>query len=524
MKAIRYLILVLVLFVSNVSFSQFGTLDNTFGTVGKVITTFEGFDASVQSVLVQPDKKIVAGGNVSKNAKSQFSLARYKNDGSLDVTFGNLGLVIAVYPEQMVLSAIVLQSDGKIIAGGNLYNPTFSISHFVLLRFDSNGVLDGTFGTDGRVVTNFSDKLDRMTSLIVQSDDKIIASGATSDDISYSDFAMARYNSDGSEDLGFGNNGRTVTSLRVWDFGYAITLQDDNKIIVSGATSNEFNPDFGFNYDFAVLKYDKYGVLDSTFGSGGSITIGVPEANEKALCVKVAPDGKINIAGEHHILKYSIMLVQILNNGDLDTSFGTNGVVTTDLSNQFLESVAIQPDGKILATEYNSTGGCCGAEIKLIRLLANGNFDATFGTDGIVTTDFSNENSQANSIVIQEDGKIVIGGISGNQIQSNYGLARFNSELQLSNPMNQLVSNAFLVYPNPVNNTVNLDFNFGESGKVSVDLFDINGVLVAKLLSRTAFQSGFNSQTLQIPETLSKGVYFLTVSNGSKVSNFKLVK
>ncbi len=524
MKAIRYFILVLVLFVSNVSFSQFGTLDNTFGTGGKVITTFEGFDASVQSVLVQPDKKIVAGGNATKGAKSRFCLARYNSDGNLDETFGSLGFVVADYPEQMVLSAVVLQTDGKIIAGGNLYDPTFSISHFVLLRFDSNGVLDTTFGTDGRVVTNFSDKLDRMTSLIVQNDGKIIASGSTSDDINFSDFALARYNSDGSVDLSFGNNGRTISSIRTWDFGYAITLQDDNKIIVSGATSNEFNPDFGFNYDFAALKYDKYGVLDSTFGSGGSITIGVPEANEKALCVKVAPDGKINIAGEHHILKYSIMLVQILNNGDLDTSFGINGVVITDLSNQFLESVAMQPDGKILATEYNSTGGCCGAEIKLIRLLTNGNFDATFGTDGIVTTDFSNENSQANSIVIQEDGKIVIGGISGNQIQSNYGLARFNSELLLSNPMNQLEYNAFLVYPNPVNNTVNLDFNFGESGKVSVDLFDINGVLVAKLLNGKVFQSGFNSQLLQMPETLSKGVYFLTVSNGSKVSNFKLVK
>ena len=524
MKTIRYFILVLVLFVSNVSFSQFGTLDNTFGTGGKVITTFEGFDASVQSVLVQPDKKIVAGGNATKGAKSRFCLARYNSDGNLDETFGSLGFVVADYPEQMVLSAVVLQTDGKIIAGGNLYDPTFSISHFVLLRFDSNGVLDTTFGTDGRVVTNFSDKLDRMTSLIVQNDGKIIASGSTSDDINFSDFALARYNSDGSVDLSFGNNGRTISSIRTWDFGYAITLQDDNKIIVSGATSNEFNPDFGFNYDFAALKYDKYGVLDSTFGSGGSITIGVPEANEKALCVKVAPDGKINIAGEHHILKYSIMLVQILNNGDLDTSFGINGVVITDLSNQFLESVAMQPDGKILATEYNSTGGCCGAEIKLIRLLTNGNFDATFGTDGIVTTDFSNENSQANSIVIQEDGKIVIGGISGNQIQSNYGLARFNSELLLSNPMNQLEYNAFLVYPNPVNNTVNLDFNFGESGKVSVDLFDINGVLVAKLLNGKVFQSGFNSQLLQMPETLSKGVYFLTVSNGSKVSNFKLVK
>jgi len=524
MKTIRYLILVLVLFVSNVCFSQFGTLDVAFGTEGKVITPFEGFDASVQSVLVQPDKKIVAGGSVSKSAKSQFSLARYNSDGRLDETFGNLGLVIADYPEQMVLSNIVLQSDGKIIAGGNLYNPTFSISHFVLLRFDSNGVLDTAFGTDGRVVTNFSDKLDRMTSLIVQSDGKIIASGSTSDDLNYSDFALARYNSDGSDDLIFGNNGRTISSIRTWDFGYAITLQDDDKIIVSGATSNEFNPDFGFDYDFAVLKYDKYGLLDSTFGNGGSITIGVPEANEKALYVKVAPDGNISIVGEHHILKYSIMLVQILNNGDLDTSFGTTGVVTTALTSQFLESVAMQTDGKILATEYNSTGGCCGAEIKLIRLLANGNFDATFGTEGVVTTDFSNENSQANSIAIQEDGKIVIGGISGNQIQSNYGLARFNTELQLSNSLSQLENHTFLVYPNPINNSINLDFNFGESGKVSADLFDINGVLIFNLLNNKEFQPGVNSQLLQVPESLSKGVYFLTVSNGSKVSNFKLVK
>lgn len=524
MKTIRYLTMVLVLFVSNLSFSQFGIPDVTFGTEGKVITSFEGFDAAVQFVLVQPDKKIVAGGNVSKSAKSQFSLARYNSDGSLDETFGNLGMVIADYPEQMVLSSLALQSDGKIIAGGNLYNATFSISHFVLLRFGSNGILDTTFGTNGRVVTNLSENLDRMTSLILQNDGKIMASGSTSDDSTYSDFAMVRYNSDGSEDSSFGNNGKVITSVRTWDFGYTIALQDDEKIVVAGSTSNEFNPDFGFDYDFVVVKYDKYGVLDSTFGSGGSTTIGVPEANEKALSVKIATDGKITIVGEHHVFKYSIMLVQILNNGDLDVSFGTNGVVTTALACQFLESVSMQPDGKIVATEYNSTGGCCGAEIKLIRLLANGNFDTTFGTDGIVTTDFLNENSQANSIAIQDDGKIVIGGISGNQIQTNYGLARFNSELELSNPINQSADNTFFVYPNPINQNVSLDFNLSESGKVSANLFDMNGVLVAKLLNSKAFQSGFNSEPLQVPETLSKGVYFLTVSNGTIVSNFKLVK
>ena len=524
MKTIRYLILVLVLFVSNVCFSQFGTLDVTFGTEGKVITPFEGFDASVQSVLIQPDKKIVAGGNVSKSAKSQFSLARYNSDGSLDETFGNLGLVIADYPEQMVLSNIILQSDGKIIAGGNLYNPTFSISHFVLLRFDSNGDLDTAFGTDGRVVTNFSDKLDRMTSLIVQSDGKIIASGSTSDDLNYSDFALARYNSDGSDDLIFGNNGRAISSIRTWDFGYAITLQDDDKIIVSGATSNEFNPDFGFDYDFAVLKYDKYGLLDSTFGNGGSITIGVPEANEKALYVKAAPDGNISIVGEHHILKYSIMLVQILNNGDLDTSFGTTGVVTTALTSQFLESVAMQTDGKFLITEYNGTGGCCSADIKLIRFLADGNFDSTFGTNGIVTANFLNENNQANSIAIQDDGRIIIGGISGNQIHYDYGLARFNSELALSNPINSIGINTFLAYPNPVNQSVNLDFNLQDSQKLSIDLFNINGVKVANLLNNIEFPLGFTSQKLPLPETLSKGVYFLSISNGTLLSNLKIVK
>ena len=524
MKAIKLIFLLFILFVSNVNFAQFGTLDTSFGRDGIVITPFTGFDAAVQSLLIQPDKKIIAGGSVTKSGSTQFSLARYKVDGSLDETFGNLGQAITDYPELMVMSSMALQSDGKIIVAGNLYNSSISISRFVLVRYDSNGILDTSFGIDGRVITNISDKFDRITSIIIQNDDKIIASGTTSDDANYSDFSIARYNPDGTLDSSFGNNGITVTSIKTWDFGYAIVLQDDNKIVISGSTSNEFNPVFGPDYDFLVLKYDKYGVLDATFGNGGSVIIGTTEANEKALSVKVLSDGKIIIAGEHHIMKYSFMISQLLPNGDIDTSYGNNGLVLNDLASQFIESVAMQIDGKFLITEYHGTGGCCSADIKLIRFLDDGNYDATFGTNGIVTADFLNENNQANAIVAQDDGKIVIGGVSGNQIHSDYGLARFNSELALSNPINSIVNNTFLAYPNPVNQSVNLDFNLKESQKLDVDLFNINGVKVANLLNKKEFPLGYTSHKITLPETLSKGVYFLSISNGTFLSNIKIVK
>ena len=524
MKAIKLIFLLFILFVSNVNFAQFGTLDTSFDGDGIVITPFNGFDAFVQSLLIQPDKKILAAGTISKGGINQFGLARYLSDGSLDESFGNLGKVISDYPELMIVSSMALQSDGKIVVVGNLYNSSASFSRFVLVRYDSNGILDSSFGIDGRVITNISNKLDRITSIIIQNDGKIIASGTTSDDATYSDFALVRYNSDGTLDINFGANGIVVSSINTWDFGNAIALQDDNKIVISGSTSNEFNPVFGPDYDFLVLKYDKYGVLDATFGNGGSVIIGTTEANEKALSVKVMSDGKIVIGGEHHIMKYSFMISQLLPNGDADTSFGNNGLVLNDLASQFIESVAMQIDGKFVITEYNGTGGCCSANIKLIRFLANGTYDTTFGTNGIVTADFLNENNQANSIVIQDDGKIIIGGVSGNQIHSDYGLARFNSELALSNPINSIANSTFSAYPNPVNQSVNLDFNLKESQKLDVDLFNINGVKVINLLNNQEFPLGYTSQKIALPETLSKGVYFLSISNGTFFSNVKIVK
>ena len=524
MKAIKLIFLLFILFVSKANFAQFGTLDTSFDSDGIVITTFSGFDANVQSIIIQPDKKIIAGGIISKGGINQFGLARFNSDGSLDVSFGNLGKVISDYPDLMLLSSIALQSDGKIVVAGNLFNSIFTVSHFVLVRYDTNGLLDRTFGIDGRVITSISNKIDKITSIIIQNDGKIIASGTTSDDLNYSDISIVRYNPDGTLDASFGNNGITVTSIRTWDFGYAIALQNDNKIVISGSTSNEFNPVFGPDYDFLVLKYDKFGVLETTFGNGGSVIIGTTDANEKALSINVLSDGKIAIAGEHHILKYSFMISKLLPNGAVDTSFGNNGLVLNDLASQFIESVVMQIDGKFLITEYNGTGGCCSADIKLIRFLEDGNFDTTFGTNGIVTADFLNENNQANSIAVQDDGKIIIGGVSGNQIHSDYGLARFNSELALSNPINPIANNTFLVYPNPVNQSVNLDFNLTESQKLDVDLFNINGVKVTNLMNNKEFPLGFTSQKLQLPETLSNGVYFLSISNGSFISNVKIVK
>jgi uncharacterized delta-60 repeat protein len=523
MKNSKYFLGVLFLFSFNSIFAQFGTLDLTFDVDGIVITPFESSNSNIQKVLMQEDGKILAGGTISRNGGSTFGLARYKENGSLDLSFGVSGKVVVDFPETMVMTTMILQLDGKIIEGGNLINFDNTRSEFVLIRHNSDGTLDTNFGTNGRVITHISDAFNKLTALAIFKNDKILALGSTSDEFSYSNFALAKYNLDGTLDLTFGVNGTVSLPLQVWNFGNTLTLNSD-KIILSGKTSPAFDPNSGYNYDFAILKLNSDGSNDPNFGNNGSVIIGIPDANEQSLFLNAFPDGKLLVAGEYKAQNYSLMMTSLFPNGQIDTNFGSNGIILTQLPNQFLEAVQIQVDGKILLTEYESTGGCCGADIKLIRLLENGLFDPTFGVNGIVTTDFLDENNQANSIVVQPDGKIIIGGISGNQISSNFALARFDSKIELSNPL--LTSNirSFSVYPNPINQRINLDFYSNNPEVLSVDLFDSFGRKIANLVDKISYPAGNTIQNIELPESLSKGVYFLSISNENEISNLKIIK
>src|SRR6266571_162320 len=281
-----------------------GSLDPSFGAGGKVATDFAGTGGSEQAfaLALQPDGKIVAAGWTSSAGVSGFALARYNADGSLDTGFGAAGKVTTRFSGGFDrATAVLLQADGKIVATGTVSNPFFTTGEdFALVRYNADGSLDATFGIDGRVVTDFSAgggifaNNDGASSAALQSDGKIVVAGASTHELTFQDFAMARYNPDGSLDASFGNGGKAELSFfnnADVDFITGVALQPDGKIVVAGTTATATR-------DFGLARYNADGRLDLTFGVNGKVVTDVGNAHNNAFAVALQPDGRIVIAGQ----------------------------------------------------------------------------------------------------------------------------------------------------------------------------------------------------------------------------------
>ena len=246
-------------------------------------------------------------------------------------------------------------------------------------RYDSNGNLDPSFGVGGKVATGFGGQ---GLSLAGQPDGKLIVAGTIFAG-GHDSFAVARYNSDGSLDASFGAGGEVSTSFGPNNnTGYSVTLQADGKIVVAGAAD--------FSKDIALVRYNVDGSLDASFGSGGTVTTGVPSGSgEAAKSVTIQPDGKIVIAGYSFVLgsKTDFVLVRYNSDGSLDSSFGTGGEVATDLRSRSdaANGIVLQPDGKILVVgttgdqPLGTASDQPGLDFALARYNSDGSLDTSFG-------------------------------------------------------------------------------------------------------------------------------------------------
>ena len=267
-----------------VSVLKAGDLDPTFGTGGKVPTDFSSRD-----VVVQPDGKIIVVGSslvpdfVNSITKSDFTIVRYNANGSLDTSFGTNGKVVTDFNGRNDSAySVILQSDGKITVAGVADAAVGNITHVALARYNANGSLDTSFGTNGKVVTGSSDGA---TSIIQQGDSKIVVAGFTSTTTG-GDFALIRYNINGNLDTSFGINGKVATGFSgLDDIGYGVMLQSDGKIVVAGKAYNTTS-----GYDFALARYNSDGSLDTSFGTDGKVTTSGSGAN---YSVVQQSDGKI---------------------------------------------------------------------------------------------------------------------------------------------------------------------------------------------------------------------------------------
>ena len=424
----------LFIFVRISSAATDGDLDPAFGSGGKVTTDFSNRSNGANAIALQSDGKIVVVGDaLSAQGPPDICVARYNTDGSLDPSFGTGGRVTTDFAGLSDVGfAIVVQPDGKILVAGAA-NQAGTSFDFALVRYNSNGSLDSTFGAGGKVTTDFNSGLDQATSVGLQADGKIVLAGfATAGD---AHTALARYNTNGTLDPTFGDlgNGKVVTNINnTRDFANALAIQADGKIVVGGSTLTTA----GAFVMFSLARYTASGILDPAFGSGGKVTTQVVSGDGEddaifALAIQI--DGRIIAAGQANFSQ-DFGMVRYLANGSLDTSFGTNGIVTTDFNGTTdrAKAIALQIDGKIvLAGAANLTTGSTG-DFGLTRYNPNGSLDATFGAGGKVTTDFSGNVENGRGIVIQSDNKIVVAGSTAAISQADIGLARYLVTVQAS--------------------------------------------------------------------------------------------
>lgn len=412
-----------------VSFNSDGSRDTSFGSSGQVFTDVGASSTdTIYSTVIQPDYKILAAGQTNAGGSNNFFVTRHNSDGTLDSSFGSLGKVVT---DVGVLSdddarALTLQTDGKILVTG--FSNTAGSFNVIVIRYNSDGSLDTSFGTAGKVITDIgANSNDKARDITLQTDGKILVTGTSNASGLYDPF-LIRYNSDGSLDAGFGIGGKVTTDVGTNsnnEYAYALAFQADGKVLVSGSTHD------GVSYNAYLIRYNSNGSLDASFGAGGIITTDIgTNSHDYIEALDLQSDGKIIVTGYTNANGTNdIFLARYNGDGSLDASFGAGGKVITDAgigSSDYSKAVAIQNDGKILVTGYTNANGTNDAFV--IRYNSDGTLDSSFGTGGKVIKDIAtNTDDYAYAIALQSDGKIFIGGTTDYDLRNMY-LLRLNSD------------------------------------------------------------------------------------------------
>ncbi|HEU5064712.1 MAG TPA: PASTA domain-containing protein [Gaiellaceae bacterium] len=394
-----------------------GALDPSFGTGGKVTTALGPTDAEAYGLALQPDGKLVAAGYASNGSNNDFALARYSPNGSLDTSFGSGGKVTTSFGPSSHdgANALVRQPDGKLVAAG--YTSDGSGYDFALARYNADGSLDTSFGSGGKVTTPIGSGHDLAFALVLQPDGKLVAAGDSSNG-SDRDFALARYSPNGSLDTSFGSGGKVTTWIGSGnDSAYALAVQPDGKLVAGGSNLQ------GSQSVVALARFNTNGSLDSGFGTGGKVATAFG-GYAWATALALQPDGKLVVGGAGSTgSQQGFALARYNQNGSLDTTFGSAGKVTTAIgSNDGAKAVALQPDGKLVAAGYARAGS---ADVfALARYGANGSLDTTFGSAGKATAAIGSDDD-ASALALQPDGKLVVAGGTWNGSKEQFALVRY---------------------------------------------------------------------------------------------------
>ncbi len=412
-------IVLMTLGLASVARAVPGDLDLLFSSDGKLTTNVGVAPAGAGAVAIQADGKILVAGG----AGGDFAVARYNTLGGLDSTFAGDGIANTDLGGQIDFArAIAIQADGRIVVAGTTgvaLDPEFAI-----VRYNSNGTLDTAFSGDGKLTMEFGTTAGgggSANALAIQSDGKIVVVGSDG-----ADFAIARFNTDGTLDTTFGpaDTGIITRNLGGSDTATGVAIQADGRIVVAGTTSGRFAAE-RFNTDgFPEFLGNGIpnGAQGTSFGGGTS-------ASATALALQA--DEKIVVVGEvlGGVPNRAMGVVRYNTNGSLDTTFSTSGLRGIAFSAESrAEAVAIEVDGKIVVAGRVDGVPTSNTNFAVARLNGNGSLDTTFSGDGLLVTDFSagsvtSADFGAAVALQKKDGRIVVAGSVG----SSFGVARYHA-------------------------------------------------------------------------------------------------
>ena len=509
---IRPLVLAALLAIPFAINAQPGTLDPTFDVDGKVTTDlgFATYDEAF-AIAIQADGAILAAGTSGYSGTQDFAVVRYLTDGSPDLSFGSGGVsLLSVVAADDIGRAMLIQPDSAILVAGYVYDPG-GIA-FGIARFLYDGTPDPAFGAGGSAVTLYpGDATSQARSIALQSDGKIVVAGGGS-----AGFAVVRFNTDGSVDSTFGAGGLvTIDFSEGNDQATGIAVLPDDRILLAGYAS-------GLTSDsIAIARLEANGALDATFTGGGKFRTSYPTLPSLGRALYLMPDGRFVVAGD---AQDKLFVARFLPDGQPDLDFNVFGmrlITVPGASTVGLNSVRVRDDGKVVAA-----GGAffLTFDMLVVQLNDDGSFDAGFGTNGIVSTNFYGTLDRANGIAVQNDGALVLAGVtSGISTDYDFSLARYSDVLTTALPETTLATEVS-AFPVPLASALTIDFNMAYPGSVSIDLMDLRGAQVQHLFNNALCPAGPQRVTLDVDPSIAPGPYALVVRTALSSTVLKVVR